>query len=65
MPRRPRIAPGGLVYHSLNRGVARYQSDSCLEANYIACPLFAGGLALAYLLSSVILSVFMLYPIKL
>ena len=23
MPRRPRIAPGGLVYHVLNRGVAR------------------------------------------
>ncbi len=23
MPRRPRVAPGGLVYHCLNRGVAR------------------------------------------
>ena len=23
MPRRPRVAPGGLVYHVLNRGVAR------------------------------------------
>jgi putative transposase len=23
MPRRPRIAPGGLVYHALNRAVAR------------------------------------------
>jgi hypothetical protein len=23
MPRHPRIAPGGYVYHALNRGVAR------------------------------------------
>jgi putative transposase len=35
MPRRPRIAPGGLVYHVLNRAVARL----CLfekDADYAA-----------------------------
>ncbi|MBI2725810.1 MAG: transposase [Polaromonas sp.] len=35
MPRRPRIAPGGLVYHVLNRGVARlalFEKDADYEA---------------------------------
>ena len=35
MPRKPRVAPGGLVYHVLNRAVARlplFQKDSDYEA---------------------------------
>ena len=35
MPRRPRVTPGGLIYHVLNRAVARltlFQKDSDYEA---------------------------------
>ena len=35
MPRRPRCAPGGLVYHVLNRGVARltlFEKEADYEA---------------------------------
>jgi putative transposase len=35
MPRRPRIAPGGLVYHVLNRAVARlalFEKEADYEA---------------------------------
>jgi putative transposase len=35
MPRRPRVAPGGLVYHVLNRAVGRmvmFRRDADFEA---------------------------------
>jgi putative transposase len=35
MPRHPRVAPGGLVYHALNRGVARlplFEKDGDYQA---------------------------------
>jgi putative transposase len=48
MPRHPRVAPGGLLYHALNRGVARlplfekdgdYQAfEQVLAEALTACP---------------------------
>ena len=44
MPRRPRIAPGGLVYHVLNRAVARLalfekEADYDTEFRSVGAPL--------------------------